>query len=183
MQSQEMFHTNKPCETLQGFAGSGLTELKEKVLIPSRRTDTTLQADAALLLLSTAPWTAFLLCFPTRAHKCHSHLLTHTKRSEERRQHLQNWTRLEIFLVHSFRLAYFQYFCVTEVLKLALELIQRARLGSECSHYLFFHHLHYLRLTGKRKPVLALAVFLFQNLIWVQGGFLGTEDDQDCVVS
>lgn len=71
--------------------------------------------------------------------------------SGERRQYLQNRTRLEIFLVHSFRLADFQYFCVTEVLKLALELIQRARLGSERSHYLFFHYLHYLWLTRKEK--------------------------------
>lgn len=71
--------------------------------------------------------------------------------SGERRQYLQNRTRLEIFLVHSFRLAYFQYFCVTEILKFALELIQRARLGSERSHYLFLHYLHYLRLTRKGK--------------------------------
>lgn len=70
-----LFHTSKPCETLQGFAESGLTELKEQVTIPSRRKDNAFQADATLLLLSTAPWTAFLLVFPHKSHKCHSHLL------------------------------------------------------------------------------------------------------------
>lgn len=106
------------------------------------------------------------------------------KRSGERRQYLQNWTRLEIFLVHSLRLAYFQYFCITEILKFALELIQRARLGSECSHYLFFHYLHYLQLTRKEnEAVLTLSGFLFQILLWVTLRFLGMEDDYYYVVS
>lgn len=70
-----LFHISKPCETLQGFAESGLTELKEQVTIPSRKKDNALQADAMLLLLSTAPWAAFLLVFSQKSHKCHSHLL------------------------------------------------------------------------------------------------------------
>lgn len=57
----------------------------------------------------------------------------------------QDGAGLEVFLIHSFGLAYLQDLCVAQVLQATLELIQGIRLESECSHDLLPHHLHYLQ--------------------------------------
>lgn len=71
-------------------------------------------------------------------------MVVRTYREIEVRSNLQNWARLEIFLVHPLRLANFQDLSVAQVLQFALELVQGARLGCKSSHNLLLHHLHYL---------------------------------------
>lgn len=72
----------------------------------------------------------------------------YTSNENHQRVDSQDRAGLEIFLIHPFRLAYFQDLRVTQVLKATLELIQRIRLESQRSHDLLPHHLHYLQRTG-----------------------------------
>lgn len=79
-----LFCTKKPCETREGFAEADLTELK--IMIPSRRKHNTLQTDAALLLLSMAPWTAFLHGFPQKSSQMSFTLVNPSIQKQVRRE-------------------------------------------------------------------------------------------------
>lgn len=81
--------------------------------------------------------------------KQHSLMTTHSSYSSL--VDSQDWSGLEIFLVHSFGLAYLQDFCVAQILQATLELVQRIRLESQCTHDLLPHHLHYLQRTRERR--------------------------------
>lgn len=63
----------------------------------------------------------------------------------------QDGAGLEVFLIHPFWLTYLQDLCVAQVLQAALELVQGIRLGSECSHDLLPHHLHYLHSRAEKQ--------------------------------
>lgn len=151
-----LFAANKIVQALQGAAEPILGEHKRSFSLFLRNRVNAFQADTtALLFLNAVSTSLYSPGFFPKSSLMSSTFVRPSKRRKGRgktlRRHLQNWTRLEVFLIHPLRLTDFQNFCVAQVLKFAFELIQRTRLCGQCSHYLLFHHLHYLwRKRGKK---------------------------------